>query len=159
MKHSTPLILACGLMSAVPLAHACPAGGAHSGPCLDEMDKNHDGAISKKEFEAFHAARFKALDANKDGKLSADELDDVMPAKKMAPHMSFEQRFDEVDINHDGMLSRDEAEIGMPGLFQRFEAIDTDKDGKLTKAEVTAHMQQMHEQMPGYHGKGGPGSR
>lgn len=158
MKHIAPLILACGLASAVPLAQACTVQGAHSGFCLDEMDKNQDGAISKKEFEAFHMARFRELDANKDGKLSEEERLAAIPPK-MAPHMPFEQRFDEVDINHDGMLSRDEAEIGMPGLFQRFEVIDADQNGKLSKGEVAAHMRRVHQQMPGYRGKGGPGPR
>lgn len=160
MKVISTLIVAGSLLSIVPLVQACPAKhhGGYDGPCLQELDKNKDGAVSKKEFEAFHAARFKEMDANKDGRLSEAEMDGGMgvkqrPMKDMGQD-PFDRRFDEVDINHDGGLSKDEAEIGMPMLFKRYDEIDANKDGKMTKEEVIESMKKMHENTPAPRGMG-----
>lgn len=162
MKALSTLLVAGSLLSIAPLAQACPAKhhGGHEGPCLEELDKNNDGAVSKKEFEAFHAARFKEMDANKDGKLTEAEMDHDMGEGRANRPMRqldqdpFDRRFDEVDINHDGGLSKAEAEIGMPMLFKRYDEIDANKDGKMTKAEVIESMQNMHENVPAPHGMG-----
>jgi Ca2+-binding EF-hand superfamily protein len=160
MKVLSTLIVAGSLLSIAPLAQACPAKhhGGHDGPCLQELDKNKDGAVSKKEFQAFHADRFKEMDANKDGKLSEEEMDAGMGMKhrpmKDLGQDPFDRRFDEVDINHDGGLSKDEAEIGMPMLFKRYDEIDANKDGKMTKEEVIESMKKMHESAPAPRGMG-----
>ncbi|MBP7656700.1 MAG: hypothetical protein KA742_09175, partial [Pseudoxanthomonas sp.] len=49
-------------------------------------------------------ARFAAADANKDGRLSRDEVKDSRLAS----------RFDALDANKDGSLSRDELAAGKP---------------------------------------------
>ncbi len=46
-------------------------GGMMSG----NMDANGDGAIDKKEFDAFHDEHFKTMDANGDGKIDSDEME------------------------------------------------------------------------------------
>ncbi|TNC98185.1 MAG: signal transduction protein with EFhand domain [Gallionellaceae bacterium] len=160
MKVFATLIVAGGLLVVAPLAQACPAKfqGQHEGPCLQELDKNNDGSVSKKEFEAFHSAHFREMDANKDGKLTESEMDAGMgmeprPMKKLGQD-PFDRRFNEVDINHDGGLSKDEAEIGMPMLFKRYEEIDANKDGKMTKEEVIENMKKVHENAPAPHGMG-----
>lgn len=156
MKTFSTWMLAGCLVCAVPLAQACPGKhqGVHNGPCALDMDKDKDGSVSKKEFDAFHAARFKEMDANKDGKLSEDEIGPQQQGMRDIKQDPFDRRFDEVDINHDGGLSKAEAEIGMPMLFKRFDEIDADKDGKMTKDEVVESMKKMHRNMPGQHGKG-----
>jgi Ca2+-binding EF-hand superfamily protein len=156
MKAFSNLIVAACLLCAAPLVQACDP--KHRGECDGEMfrqmDKNGDGAISKKEFDAYHSAQFKKLDLNHDGKITPEEMDAAH--EKMAEkcdvrsdkdHESFEERFDETDIIHDGALSKDEAEIGMPMLFAHFDEIDANKDGKITKEEVAASMKKMHEHM------------
>ena len=149
MKTVFKLIVAGCLVGAVPLAQAC--GGKYCASCggayFKEMDKNGDGAISKKEFDAFHSQHFKDMDANKDGKISQDEMGAIHGGMAGKGPMLFDERFDETDINHDGALSRDEAEIGMPMLFAHFDEYDTNKDGKISKDEVAVRMQQMHEKM------------
>jgi Ca2+-binding EF-hand superfamily protein len=171
MKAISTLIVAGCLVCAAPLAQACDMQheGGPAGHSFKEMDKNGDGAVSKKEFDAFHSAHFKDLDANHDGKITQEEMDsghmtmtdkckvkmkdkcDVQGDKGV---QSFDDRFDEVDINHDGALSKDEAEIGMPMLFKHFDEIDTNKDGKISKEEIGDYMKQLHEKM---HGKPGEG--
>ena len=149
MKAISTLIMAGCLAATAPLAQACgmKSGGPQGGWMLEQMDKNKDGAVSKKEFDTFHSDHFKDMDANKDGKVTQDEMDAMR--KKMMDKCKprYEDRFNEVDINHDGLLSKDEAEIGMPMVFAHFDETDTDKDGKISKAEMDASMKQMHEKM------------
>lgn len=149
MKVFSGLIAAGCLVCAAPLVQACDVRhhGADGGMLLQEMDKNGDGAISKKEFDAFHNAYFKELDANHDGKITQDEMGAIHKKTADKCDVSFDSRFDESDINNDGVLSKDEAEIGMPMLFARFDEIDTNKDGKISKEEMTAGMKKMHENM------------
>ena len=154
MKAFSKLFVAACLLCAAPLVLACDP--KHRGECdgemFKQMDKNGDGAISKKEFEAFHNALFKEMDANKDGKLTPEEMDAEHHSKMQEPcEVSFDQRFDESDINHDGALSKDEAEIGMPMLFAHFDELDTNKDGKISKEELAASVKKMHEKMHGRH--------
>ena len=147
MKLFSRLIFTGCLLCAAPLVQACDVKnqGECGGESFKKLDKNGDGAISKKEFLAFHEALFNKMDANKDGKLSPEEMGAAHEAPKDKCDVSFDQRFDEVDINHDGALSKDEAEIGMPMLFRHFDEIDANKDGKFSKEELTGYMKKMHE--------------
>lgn len=45
----------------------------HKSKMWEKMDTDKDGAVSKKEFESFHAEKFKKMDANNDGKVSKEE--------------------------------------------------------------------------------------
>ncbi len=150
MKKIVALIAMGGLMAIAQQASACP-GKAHGpndacppgGGMIQQMDKNGDDAVSLKEFNAFHAERFKEMDANKDGKVTSEEMDSVHQGMqgmhgqmKSMKHMSIEQHFDAADTNHDGALSKEEAKEGMPILYGRFDENDANKDGKITKDEV-----------------------
>ncbi|NWO81729.1 EF-hand domain-containing protein, partial [Escherichia coli] len=46
---------------------------------FDRLDTNHDGVITKEEFQAEVAARFARLDTNHDGKVSQEERDAARP--------------------------------------------------------------------------------
>jgi len=147
MKVFSGLIVAGCLFCAAPLVQACDV--QHRDGCdsdmFKQMDKNGDGAISKKEFDAFHNAQFREMDANKDGKITLEEMDAEHYKMKEPCKVGFDERFDESDINHDGALSKDEAETGMPMLFAHFDEIDTNRDGKISKDELAASMKKMHE--------------
>ncbi len=60
--------------------------GGHHGKMMDKMfekdDLDGDGAISKEEFDKAGAARFDAMDGDKDGKVTKDEAKAHMEAKK-----------------------------------------------------------------------------
>ncbi len=140
------------LAASVPLAMA-DDGMMHRGDYADRMfdlmDTNHDGVVTKKEFDAFHDKWFKEMDANHDGKVTREEMEAAR--QKMAGQMrdqmraQFKKRFDEADANHDGALSKEEAQK-MPYVAQHFEELDANHDGKVTYEEIESAMKRMHGQ-------------
>ena len=50
------------------------------------MDTDGDGTLSLEEFQAAHAKIFKAMDANKDGKLTPEEIEMFMSGGSPAPN-------------------------------------------------------------------------
>lgn len=127
------LVLASAGLSATAFAQSATGNAtATSGQRPEHamrMDANGDGVITRDEASKFPrlAASFDQIDANKDGKLSADEMKawrmqqrGDRPGRRgdapreMTPEMQArmqQQRmtcFDKADANHDGQLSRDE---------------------------------------------------
>jgi Ca2+-binding EF-hand superfamily protein len=157
-KAISSLIVASCTVIAASAAWACEP--MHEGqPCgkyFEEMDANHDGAISKKEFDAFHGKHFKELDTNHDGKLTQDEMEAAHPQMHGHEHGHMggdhliSKRFEAADTNHDGALTREEAK-DMPMLSQHFDEIDANKDGKVTPEELKAIMEERR-------GEGRPGN-
>lgn len=152
-KAISSLIVASCTLIAAPLALACDPMHQNQ-PCgkhFEGMDSNHDGAISKKEFDAFHSKHFKELDANHDGKLTQDEMEATPPQMHGRMHGDnlIGKRFEAADTNHDGALTREEAK-DMPMLSLHFDEIDSNKDGKVTPEELKAMMEEhRNEGRPG----------
>lgn len=107
-----------------------------------QWDANGDGQLSREEA----TARFDAVDTNKDGTLSAEEMQAAGAARRGGRG----QGFTRWDADGDGMLSRAEV-ANAPRLSQDFDAIDTNKDGLLTVEELQA----AHGQFAGRHGRRG----
>lgn len=61
--------------------------GSHHGKMMEKMfekdDLDGDGAISKEEFDKAGAARFDAMDGDKDGKVTKEEAKAHMEAKRV----------------------------------------------------------------------------
>jgi hypothetical protein len=130
-----------------------------------------DGAITREQAMAQADARFDRMDANKDGKLTPDEMrphgrmggPDAPPppaADGAAPPppspaavgRGFGDRmFARLDTNGDGVVDRDEFRAQ---AARRFDRMDTNKDGKVDAAERQAARDAM-EQMRGRRGAGG----
>lgn len=118
-------------------------GGAMAG-----LDANGDGAIDRSEAAKAPrlAENFDRLDANKDGRIGADErpqhggrqggMHGGMPGGKGRGG----ERMAQLDKNGDGRFSRDEL-AGHERALQNFTAIDANKDGFLTRDEMKAHHQ------------------
>ncbi|MFA6015555.1 MAG: EF-hand domain-containing protein [Gallionellaceae bacterium] len=138
-------VATCTLIAS-SVALACPPmqQGEGCNQHFTNMDNDKNGSISKKEFGAFHANKFKALDTNRDGKLSQDEMLEAhaFPAMPARGDKLIKRRFDAADIDHDGALNRDEAKA-MPMLSNHFDDIDADKDGKVTDGEISDMMNNM----------------
>jgi hypothetical protein len=137
------LLIAVGVFLAAATGAALAQDQGHGpGGMLMMADTNHDGAISRAEFDTMHAAHFTQMDANHDGSLQASERPQwgggdhppgAAPAGGPPPAMRG-------DTDGDGVLSRAEFDAQGAAMFDR---LDADHDGTITQAEITA-MQQQH---------------
>lgn len=105
------------------------------------LDANHDESITKDEAEQNGApalqANFDKFDANKDGKLSLQEVTAFVLAQREEDTRRKNETFRRIDANHDGGISKEESEKEKdPFLIINFEAIDTNKDGKMSLQEL-----------------------
>lgn len=77
-------------------------------PGFKECDKDGDKALNRAEFTACfpkRAERFDVIDANKDGKVTREEMQAAREAEKTERRRAF---FASCDVNKDGQLSFDE---------------------------------------------------
>lgn len=115
-----------------------------------KADKNADGSIEESEVPAERWQHMLPADANKDGKITAAELDAAHASGAIkgfhdgphggggfrhGPPPSTDEILAKFDANKDGVL--DSTEIPEP--MRRFiDKVDADKDGKITKSELDA---------------------
>ena len=127
------------------LADRGPGQGGMQGFIFDQLDADKDGKVTAAEMEASRTARVTAADANGDGLMSAEELaamhlaDMSVRASAMAAEM-----VTRMDTNGDGLLSAAEM-AARPGPAQMFDRIDADGDGALTREEADAAAEKMAE--------------
>ncbi len=109
------------------------------------VDTNKDGKLSKDEIAAFRKGRAASIDSNGDGKLSVAEIAAAWP-KNMADRA--QQFVDDRDTDGDGMLSAAEM-LDPPVPANFFDMVDTNKDGVIDQTEADAAI----KMMMGHHGK------
>jgi Ca2+-binding EF-hand superfamily protein len=117
-----------------------PGGAALPSPLITALDADRDGELSAKEIDNAPAA-LRTLDKDKDGKLSRGEF---MPAPRErgpagAGTDELVARLLAFDKNGDGKLSANELPERMQGLLAR---ADANKDGFVDKEELTKLAQQ-----------------
>lgn len=155
-----------GMMGAGPQGGPGMGQGMGGMPMVifEQIDANGDGTITKEEVLAFRQSRIAGLDANKDNKITADELCAQMMqnAAQMIQQRSA-QMVARLDVDGDGALSVEELAAGpmMGGgmtemMFERF---DANGDGAITKDEASAAMAGRggHGPGEGRHGHRGEG--
>ena len=89
-------------------------------------DRNHDGYIDRVEFLSRMTEAFYFVDANKDGFLTIQELQQAVAGADP-------QRIKAADTDKDSKLSMYEYERALP---KSFDEADTDKDGLLSMQEI-----------------------
>jgi hypothetical protein len=117
-------------LAAAGAAFAGTAPGAGSTPAtnagpsewrrqfFDRIDTNHDGTISRAEYQAFVDSRFARLDANGDGTVNADEVATSPKAAARAERRA--QRFvKRYDTTGSGEVSRADFEAKEMQRFDR----------------------------------------
>lgn len=124
---------------AAGLAVVTAGAGAHpyDKDALGKFDSNGDGKVTREEFLAASKERFERMDADKNGKISSEELRSYMIERRDA---RIQDKFKRIDADNDGNVSRDEyLEHKRRQAEQHFSRMDADGDGKLTTAEFMEH--------------------
>jgi hypothetical protein len=142
MPKLLPLLAAsqflCGPALAAPGDSTKPDPGAASTRGIMRYDANKDGFVDRAEWTAGQEARFKQLDADRDGKLTQDELfartpsrgDSVVPSDQQVQRQA--TYFGLLDADKDGSVSLAEF---MAQAERNFARCDTDRDGRTNSAE------------------------
>ncbi len=102
------------------------------------MDANGDGMISANEHASGVRAMFDRMDANRDGNVTTAEMDashKMKGDKGMHHDMSSADKIAKMDTNGDGMLSSSEHDAG---ARTKFTEMDSDKNGSVSMAEMDA---------------------
>ena len=149
---SSSVAVVAGLVFSLSIVQAGPdQHGAMHGQVEERMfkeaDSNSDGAISKKEFDAYQSKHFNKMDANRDGKITHAEMTAGHNQRQTSGATHLDQRFLDADANRDGGLDRTEAEK-MPMLSMYFKEVDTNNNGKVTRKEYFDAMLLLHRPKP-----------
>jgi Ca2+-binding EF-hand superfamily protein len=103
------------------------------------------GQISASEHAAQASKRFETMDVNKDGSITAAEIDASHGAESAAwakHRMSSAEKIKQLDGDNDGALTRAEYADGSQKMFRK---LDIDSDGTLTAAEMHVESMTAHE--------------
>ena len=123
-------------MNALPLSLLLAAVVA-DGPA--DPDADGDGFVTPAEHAANARCMFEAMDADRDGRVTAAEMTaahEKVTGKPAQPgEMGSAEKIAVVDADKDGVLTAKEHADGSASMFGK---MDTDGDGRLTPAEIEA---------------------
>ena len=141
-----PLLVAALLLA--PAIALAATKNARLAEQFTRADADGNGVLSRAEAERaapLLAKQFDAIDANRDGQISPEEIRAFRrasgrnargSARGIQAGAKFELYFARADTDGDGALSRAEAERGLPRVAKKFDRIDRDGDGRLTREEM-----------------------
>jgi len=84
------------------------------------------------------ARGFASLDTDKDGALTAAEMQAARDDWRGHHRDDLREKFQAADKDGDHALNLAEAQVAFPKLAESFSSLDTDNDGKLTPEELRA---------------------
>lgn len=138
--------LSAGAGLAIAQNAGAPGGpnvaGSHGGrgAMVFQADANHDGAVTRPEFDAGREAQFARLDANRDGELTREErrAGRGEGGERGGHHRGRHgaMGLDHADANHDGAITRAEFLAGPTAMFAR---MDANHDGVIQASERPQH--------------------
>jgi Ca2+-binding EF-hand superfamily protein len=99
---------------------------------MANLDRNRDGSVSEDEYEDAIRNTFRSLDADRNNRVSADELASASGPQQDGM-LSPADRIRRIDMNTDGELTEEELERGAE---QAFELLDTSDDDALDLGEL-----------------------
>ena len=140
-------LLSLAVLIAIGGASAFAQGS--EGGRMAKLDANGDGVIDRSEAAKVpkFAEHFDKMDANKDGRITAEER----PQRGMRDGKGGRgDRMAQLDANKDGVIDRSEA-AKVPKFAEHFDKMDANKDGRITAEE--------RPQRGMRDGKGGRGDR
>ncbi len=106
---------------------------------FSRADANHDGVVTRAEYQAYRLDLFGRLDRNGDAMVSPADFPRLASAGPKL-YRRLTQVLEEADRNNDGAVSREELNASPMRFFER---LDTDHDGKVTAAEAAAFRNKM----------------
>jgi Ca2+-binding EF-hand superfamily protein len=104
---------------------------------VTNVEGDGDGSISAADHAAGAQKRFDTMDANRDGKLTATEINASHGAESVAwskQRMTPAEKIKQLDANKDGAVTAEEYAAGSQRLFT---TLDVDGDGYLSPAEMS----------------------
>ena len=119
--------------AAVLLLSSCVVlAQGREGNALEQADANHDGKVTKQEYNDARAALFARMDRNGDGFI--DDADSREGANERGQRAAAALR-GRIDSNGDGKVSKEEFLNAPTMMFDKF---DANKDGVLDAQELEA---------------------
>ena len=138
-------LLVGGMVAGIAQAHSDSMHGSPEDR-FKAMDTDGDGKISAAEFAAHHSAMLMEADLNGDGKVTLDEMKQAREKRREEREKRF---FDSLDTNHDGAITEAELTARPNPMFDK---LDANKDGFLSADELKAARDKWHK----HHGGAGP---
>lgn len=132
-------IAGCGTAAALIAVWVPAAHGKQRPAEMGAMDGDGDGKLTPEEHAAAARRMFAMMDANKDGRVTAAEMDAaqqlITGRKSRKGQQSAAAKIAAIDSDGDGILTEEEHQNGARTMFGR---MDADADGLLSKAELAA---------------------
>jgi hypothetical protein len=124
-----PIFFIAGAALAVP--SASPAQVQQMVDRVMQADSNHDGMVTRAEWQTWRAAQFSRFDRNHDGYLSKADVPAFATGGRKCE--LFQEAMTDFDVNHDQRLSHDEY---VSGPMLAFDQIDLDHNGIINGYEI-----------------------
>lgn len=124
------LAAALGVLMVVLGGVAMAGAGKKHGAMFDHVDANDDGKLSQEELQPFANKRFARFDTDKDGVVTAAEIDAHLMKRMEKRRQKLLKRF---DGDGDGTITQAEFSTQVSQMFAR---VDADEDGVISRSEA-----------------------